>query len=119
MSSYFYATVGTNIDEDFFKVGKLYRLKKDLVQATNIVNEEEIENNTVLFFKANFLETENILKLALDIPIGQPMIYLGIQDNAHWQARFHIFLYHDMKVYTFGLLNSCPATYWEEIKPAF
>jgi hypothetical protein len=93
----FYGLFATEIDEEFFKPGKLYVITS--------------QNKTNLFFKINL---ENIFKCGMNIPAVTPLLYLGIHTD--WGCKFHLFLYEDMQVFTIGQQNINPSNFWKEAK---
>jgi len=95
---WFYGLFSSSIDDKFFEIGKLYNIKK------------KGNGKTTLFWKAR--TDGNFLKSATSIPNGVPLIYIGIHES--YASKFHLFLYGDKKVFTIGLINQLPETYFEK-----
>jgi hypothetical protein len=102
----FYWMFSAKVDLDWFKLGKIYRIKEN---CRLLIHSRKTKDGKVTapFFSAT---TEFPFKKVFNIPIDAPLFYVGITEK--WGTTFHTFLYNDMRVMVFGLLNSSPSDHW-------
>jgi hypothetical protein len=106
--------------DGLFKIGELYALsKKNTEQFAKSLKKENKNkfiiiappgNSNPVFF--NFSH-DVPFKDPISLPYDTPMVYLGVEEK--WGARTHVFLHGNIKVFTLGVFNSAPLSFWKKI----
>ncbi len=109
--AYLHLLFSREIEEGYFKLGKLYRIKQHLAynKTTGPAGTSVV---TYIFFKVG---QNDLFTCGMNIPATQPLLYLGVHED--WNNLFHLFLHEESQVFPIGPVNCKPSEYWEEARP--